>query len=402
MNVLLKIAQVNVYFKPFMVGGAEWYVYNISRRLVKMGHEVHVYTVDTYNGEKKASEEEIEGIHVHRLPLRIDWSYRLKVWKGLKEALLEGSFDVIHTYDYPQWHSRVALKAASESGAASALTVFDVHSLIPRTWYKQLPMKLFERFFANGILNSADRVLIRAPTLLPALRSIGVEEKKMIVTPSGINDESLGTFDGNKFRKKYGIVGSPLILCLSRLNPLKGPQRLLNVGPAILKRYPNASFVFVGPDQSGYMQYLRGLAKNLGVEKSAYFTGAIYDFQEKMEAYASCDVFVLPTTYEGTSQAIFEAMSQARPIVATDVGGIPSQIENEKEGLLVPSGDDSSLLDAIMRLLGDPQFAAQLGYMARTKVKNFRYSALAFNIVMIYEELGARQLEQGSKQEKEE
>ena len=380
-----------MYFKPFMVGGAEWYVYNISKRLVKMGHEVHVYTVDIYNGEKKASEEEIEGIHVHRLSLRIDWSYRLKVWKGLKQALLEGSFDVIHTYDYSQWHSRVALQAATETHAKSALTVFDVHSLIPRTWYKQLPMKLFERFFAKRILNSADKVLVRAPTLLPRLRSIGIQENKMIVTPSGINDESLGQFNGSKFREKYDIKGNPIILCLSRLNPLKGPQHLLNVAPVILEKYPDASFVFVGPDQSGYLEHLKGLSKNLGIEKNIYFTGAIYEFQEKMEAYASCDVFVLPTTYEGTSQAIFEAMSQARPIVATDVGGIPSQIENGKEGILVPSADDSSLSRSILRLLDDPQFGGQLGSHAKEKVENFRYSVLASDIAKIYQELKASQ-----------
>jgi hypothetical protein len=46
----LRIAQVNVYFNPFMVGGAEWYVHNLSRELVKMGHEVDVFTADTYNG----------------------------------------------------------------------------------------------------------------------------------------------------------------------------------------------------------------------------------------------------------------------------------------------------------------------------------------------------------------
>ena len=48
----MKIAQVNVYFQPFMVGGAEWYVYNMSRELVRRGHEVHVYTAETYEGHR--------------------------------------------------------------------------------------------------------------------------------------------------------------------------------------------------------------------------------------------------------------------------------------------------------------------------------------------------------------
>ena len=52
----MRIAQVNVYFDPFMVGGAEWYVKNISKRLVKMGHEVHVYTAESYSGKDAPQE----------------------------------------------------------------------------------------------------------------------------------------------------------------------------------------------------------------------------------------------------------------------------------------------------------------------------------------------------------
>jgi glycosyltransferase involved in cell wall biosynthesis len=384
----MRIAQVNVYFNPFMVGGAEWYVYNLSRELVKMGNEVDVFTVNIYNGKKAPASESIEGINVHRLPLKLDWTYRLKVWDGLTEMLARGGYDVIHAYDYAQPHSLNALEAGRRSGSGTALTVFDVHSMIPRTWYKQIPMSFMDSYFAKRTLPRAGRVLVRAPNLIPSLLEIGARKETLVVTPSGVRDESLGSFDGDKFLKKYGITGSPIMLFMGRLNPLKGPENLLLAAPRLLKQFPEAAFVFVGPEQSGYLDHLRTVVKRLGIESRVFFTGPIYEFQEKMEAYASCDVFVLPTSYEGTSQAVFEAMSQAKPIVATDVGGIPFQIKNGREGTLVPYGDVDALAEGVESMLKDPVLAAKLGKNARDKVqRDFRYSMLASNMVKIYEEI---------------
>ncbi len=383
----MKIAQVNVFFKPFMVGGAEWYVYNVSRELTRKGHEVHVFTAAKYNGTEAPATELIEGISVHRFPMRIDWSYRMKVWKGLDRALEAGDFDVIHTYDYAQPHSRVALKAAKKTGSGSALTVFDVHSMIPRVWYKQLPMKFIDRYIGKGTLASADRILVRAPNLVPPLLKLGGEEQKMVVTPSGVRDESMGTFDPEPFLEKYKITGSPVILFLGRLNPLKGPQHLLEAAPSILKEFPKASLVFVGADQSGYAETLRAQAARLGIGPSVHFLGPIYDFQEKMQAYAACTVFVLPTTFEGTSQAIFEAMSQAKPVVATNVGGIPFQITNGVEGLLVEYRDAKALAEKILVVLRDPALAADLGSRGKERVRANRYSVLTADLEKIYEQV---------------
>lgn len=386
MSKSLKIAQVNIYFSPFFVGGVEWYVYNISRRLAKMGHDVHVFTAEKYLDKKAPASEVVEGVKVHRLPFKLDFSYRLKVWNGLAgEIARQGKFDIIHAYDYAQSHSRTALRVAKKLGSPCVITVFDIHTMIPRPFYKQIPIKVFERFFARRILTSADMLLVRAPKLIEPLEKIGVPEQKIIVTPSGINEDSLNSFDGTKFLKDQGIQGSPIILFLGRLNPLKGPQHLLKIAPEVLKHFPEAAFVFVGPDQSRYLETLREEAANKNIQHRVFFTGPIYDFVTKMQAYSSCDLFCLPTSYEGTSQAIFEAMSQAKPIISTNVGGIPSQIENEKEGILLPYGDDTALTQAVSGLLLDKDRAASLGKAARDKVMAFTYPELAKKLVGIYE-----------------
>ncbi|MDA4126848.1 MAG: glycosyltransferase family 4 protein [Thaumarchaeota archaeon] len=383
----MKIAQVNVYFQPFMVGGAEWYVYNISRELVKRGHEVHVFTSDTYNGNAATSSETIDGIIIHRLPLKIDWSYRMKVWDGLLEALCAQQFDIIHTYDYAQPHSVVALKAGERTGTGTVLTVFDVHSLIPRVWYKQIPMRVMEGYMARRTLSEASVILVRAPNLVDPLVELGGPPSRIRVTSSGVRDESLGSFDGEGFKKRHGIQGSPTVLFVGRLNPLKGPQYLIRAAPMILKSFPDTQFVLVGPDQSRYAEVLRSEAANNGLTSNFHLLGPVYDFGEKMAAYSSCDVFALPTAYEGTSQSLFEAMAQGKPVVSTKVGGVPSQLTDGVEGRLVPYADSEALGSAIVGILEDGTRSTEMGAKGRQRVLPQRYSVLASDLEKIYEEV---------------
>lgn len=384
---LARIAQVTAYFYPLMLGGAEWYVYNISRKLVKMGHEVEVLTSNGYQGKNLTSCEEVDGVKILRLPLRFDLSYRLKLWQGLKEHLQEGHYDIIHTYDYAQAHSHTAIKVGESTKVPVAMTVFDVHSLVPRPFYKRLPMKLFDHFLARRTLGRASKVLVRAPNLLPPLHSMGVPFERMVVTPSGIIDRALEPFDGKAFLEKHSIDGNPIILYVGRLHPMKGPQYILMAAPKILAKYPDASFVFVGPDQNDYLKTLKMIHRKLRLDGKVFFVGPIYDFEEKMMAYASCDVFALPSGYEGTSQAIFEAMAQGKPIVATNRGGIPSQIRENEEGLLVDYGDFEDLADAILRILDDKELYQRFSVKAWKKAYSFTYPILVKQLDSIYHDL---------------
>jgi glycosyltransferase involved in cell wall biosynthesis len=380
----MKIAMVNVYFFPEMVGGAEWYVYNISRELVKMGHEVHVFTGKYPEREGLSYPDVVEGIKIHRVPLVLDITYRLKLWKNLADEIVKERPDIVHTYDYAQWHSYSALKAASRLRAPSILTVFDVHSVIPRPWYKRAPMRVLDRICGSLVLRKADLVLVRAPNLVPFLLKMGVKRDRVLVTPSGIRPEALARAEGSHFVVKYGITGRPIVLYLGRLHPSKGLRHLFRAAPSVLREFPTTTFVLVGPEEGAFKGELIEIARRLGFERNVVFTGPIYDMAEKMSAYASCDVFVLPSGYEGTSQSIFEAMAQGRPIVATNRGGIPFQVEDGKEGLLVEFGDEVGLAKAILRLLSDAEAANEMGRRARLKVEGFTYPALAKRIEEIY------------------
>ena len=232
-------------------------------------------------------------------------------------------------------------------------------------------------------------MLVRAPELVEAVVRLGAPRGRIMVTSSGVREESLGDFDGGGFREAHGIRGSPVVLFMGRLNPLKGPQHLVEAAPGLLARFPDAQFVFIGPDQAGYGDALRSRTESLGVSTHVHFLGPIYDFQEKMAAYASCDAFALPTSFEGTSQSIFEAMAQARPVVATNAGGVPSQLTDGQEGFLVPVGDHRALGDRLATVLADSAAAAEMGRKGKARVRAKTYPALATELEAIYAEARA-------------
>lgn len=383
----MKIAQVSVYYHPAMIGGIEWYIRNISKELVKRGHEVHLFTVNSKDGKILGPSEEIfEGMYIHRLPLLIDLSYRLKFWPTLLLRIMREQFDIIHVYDYLTTHAMLIPFLNVSKKVKTILMIYDIHHLVPRRAVKYIPLALFDKYFSRFILRCYDRLLIRTSLLIDPILKMGAKKEQLRITPSGIRSESLKEYDGDAFKEKYGIDG-PIILYLGRLHPMKGPQVLIKAIPYIIERLPDTKFVFVGPDQIGYKKVLKNLSKELHLEDCVYFLDPIYDIKEKMQAYAACEVFALPSGYEGFGQVLTEAMAQGKPIVATNAGSIPNVVTDRKEGFLVNYGDHRELASRIKQLLLTPELSRALGNEGRKKARRYTYEKLAVQLENIYLEL---------------
>ena len=117
-----------------------------------------------------------------------------------------------------------------------------------------------------------------------------------------------------------------------------------------------------GAERGKVEQHARALALD---EKHIQFLGRRSDIDDLLSA---ADFFVLPSDIEGLPMAILEAMAHGLPIVASNVGGIPEIIDDEREGLLFPAGDATALALAIRRLASDPFLRRRLGDAARQRV----------------------------------
>ncbi|MBA3496250.1 MAG: glycosyltransferase [Gemmatimonadales bacterium] len=170
-----------------------------------------------------------------------------------------------------------------------------------------------------------------------------------------------------------------VVLTVARLDPQKGHEYLLAAAAAI----PQAVFVFAGEGEE--RPRLERMARALGVADRVRFLGHRSDIPDLL---AVCDVFVLPSLYEGLPLAVLEAMAAAKPVVATAVGGTDEAVTNGKSGLLVPPAEPSALAGAIRTVLGDPTVARRLGEAGQARARReFSASRMIREVSGVYEDL---------------
>jgi glycosyltransferase involved in cell wall biosynthesis len=180
------------------------------------------------------------------------------------------------------------------------------------------------------------------------------------------------------------LVDGPAVLHVGRLAPVKGQRELIHA----LSALEGVHAVVVGVDlETGgaYRRELESLAESLGVADRVVFAGYRDDVPSLL---AGADLFALPSHMEGLPLVVLEAMAQARPVVATAVGGTPELVDDGATGLLVPRGDVPALTAALRALLDDPARARALGEAGRRRFEErFTTAAMTDRVLEVYDEL---------------
>jgi glycosyltransferase involved in cell wall biosynthesis len=211
-----------------------------------------------------------------------------------------------------------------------------------------------------------------------------IPARRMRVVHNGIPTAQFDRQARPELRSSWsGGRQTPIVLCLARLHRQKGIEFLLQAAT----RVPDAVFVIVGEGPA--REALEAQARELRVQDRFVFLGQRDDVPDLL---ASCDVFVLPSLWEGLPLSILEAMAANKPVIATNVGGTPEAITNGETGLLVPPEDPTALATAIQSVLHDPEFARGLAARGRAHVRQeFSVETMVSRITAIYEEvLGGR------------
>lgn len=208
----------------------------------------------------------------------------------------------------------------------------------------------------------------------------GVADSRIVVIPNAV------AADGptpRSARLRAELAGGddtrPIVLTVARLDPQKGIEYLLRAAAEI----PSAVFVIAGdgPDRGK----LEASARSLGVTERVRFLGHRQDVPALL---AACDLFVLPSLYEGLPLSVLEAMVAGIPVIATAIGGTSEVVQDRKTGMLVAPGDAGALAVAIRAALADPASLRRLVSNAWERVAN-EHSATAMGIRMsrLYDDL---------------
>ncbi len=307
--------------------------------------------------------------------------------RALVVRLADDRADVVHNHMFrAEVVGTKAAMALAEAGRPRPYVVTTIHS--------------------SRVRSAADRALLRS--LTPHMDHLvavskAIEEKLAVegrIVPKGppvtrvYNGVDLERYDHQEpcctLRDEYGMEpGSQIVGVVARLEPEKGHLTLLAAWPHVLRRVPDAYLLVVG---EGSMQgELEARARQLRVADRVVFTGRRDDVPA---VTAALDVAVLPSHREAQGLTILEAMALSRPVVASNVGGIPEMVEDGVTGLLVPANEPEALAAAIVRLLTDHAFADLIARAGHDRVhEEFCLERMVDEISRIYDEAAVRPTE---------
>ncbi|HEU4598525.1 MAG TPA: glycosyltransferase family 4 protein [Solirubrobacterales bacterium] len=230
------------------------------------------------------------------------------------------------------------------------------------------------RFIAAGLRAATRVAAVSSATAAAIERAFGVAGIVVVPNPAPALPP------GAKPREP-GVDAEPRVLFLGGFaNPVKGGEVMVAATAALAPRRPQASFALAGPgDPPPALLELEAGAAN--VESLGWL-----DQEAKERELGRSAVFVLPSISEGLPVALLEAMSWGRAIVATEMGGVPDVVGDDREAVLVPPGDSAALATAIDALLADSDRCQRLGAAAARRAGTLNEEEVCGRLDQLYQE----------------
>jgi glycosyltransferase involved in cell wall biosynthesis len=206
--------------------------------------------------------------------------------------------------------------------------------------------------------------------------------EKLLKIHSGVDVAQYMKPNGNMVEKKRSLgldQNEAVIGFVGWLLPIKGPVYLIKAMEYVWPEHPEASLVFVG---KGHLDVdLRAQALRMNANGRVKFLGWREDINEIMPIL---DMLVLPSLNEGMGRVLVEAMAAGKPVVASNVGGIPDLVRHGETGYLVPPADEKALADSIKKLLDDPGNAWEMGQQGKKHCQQFSLEAMIEKLDDLY------------------
>src|SRR5262245_8056892 len=401
----MRIALLSYEFPPETgFGGIGTYTFYQARALAKLGHEVHVFagsdkparwtyrqggvTVTRWR-QDAFLRRALEPAERHRW--RWFWSRAANArnfYASLRRVLGSGRFDVVE---------------APECGAEGMLVnhLLDLPTVVRFHSPAELIMGMYPTTAMDRRLTAmAERIAISgaralsSPTrwLAEEVRSRMGVRRPIEVIPYGIDLDLFDAVSEVDVDKRFRLPANRLlVLFAGRLGRRKGIHLIREILPEVLRRNDRVSFLLAGEDEGGYSE-----AEVIPFLREEKLLHAVH-FLGRLESKAvralmkRADVLLLTSLWENLPYACLEAMAAGKPIVASDCGGIPELLRHEVDGLLAATGNPSSYVEHLHRLLSDEALRRPLGASARRRVEErFTDVEVARRSLLFYEHaLGA-------------
>jgi glycosyltransferase involved in cell wall biosynthesis len=306
----MRVLNVNVLLDPVTGGGTAERTFQMSRSLARAGVECAILTTDI--GLTADRIKQLGDVNVIALPCISKRFYVVKFpWHQLK--VLMASVDVIHLMGHWSMLNVLVTLLARQTGTPYVVCPAGELPLFGRSrWIKQL----FNILIGYRIVREAAGYIAVTPDEIPAYARYGVSDAQVTVIPNGINEADFSTDGASQFTVHFGLGAAPFILFMGRLNPIKGPDLLLEAFSVIAHMHPQLHLVFAGPD-GGLLGSLQTMTRERGLAERVHFIGYVAG-REKAEAYRAAELLVIPSRQEAMSIVVLEAGIVGTPVLLTD------------------------------------------------------------------------------------
>jgi glycosyltransferase involved in cell wall biosynthesis len=305
-------------------------------------------------------------------------SFDITIGRQLRAVVRERAIDLVHAHDY-----KTDLLALWLRRVTGVIPLATAHGWTGHSWKER------------WLYYPADRWLLAR---FPGVIAVSGEIRERLVAAGATPDRVtvvLNAIDSARFvrdRRREGEVRARLGLApdafvvgaVGRAEPQKRFDLLLDVFAGLAARHADVHVVVAG--NGSELPALRRQAAGLGAPSArVHLLGQRSDVDLLHHAF---DVFVQSSDYEGTSNAVLEAMALETPVVATRAGGTAELIAGGEHGLLVDRGDGDGLARAVERLYADPALRRSLAAAARRRVETtLSFAARVARVEAIYDEL---------------
>jgi glycosyltransferase involved in cell wall biosynthesis len=395
-------------------GGMQDQIWMVASKMQSMGNEV---TIITTKHPDNITYDERDGVRIHYLKNTEIGKYSKTWWDESVNKFIElhiaNKFDIVHSQSSGGYYflkkklnelyhvpAVVSLHGTSYDEIKTRINLISVREPVQSLKSLLSIIILVYKYFIYGLplLDLADGVIVTSNEQVEITRKTYLL-KNIIKIYKVFNGIDVKIFKpiSRKMREHYALNETyNFILSIARIEKDKGIQNIIAALPIILIELPDTKLMVVG--DGSYAPELRKQVKKLKIESNVIFTGML-SFESLPDYFNACDLFVNPTIRQnGYDLTILEAMACEKPVVVSNIGSVPTVIEDGVDGLLVPPGDIKKLAEAVIKVLTDKELAERLGKAARKKiVEKFSIESMVEGTIKVYEEVIRRNKEKSNQ-----
>lgn len=379
-------------------GSVPTVVYYLAKYAAQKGHDVTVMERDFGELPK---EEEIDGIKYVRfdsgkLPkapyelIKSPTGMAKLVRDGFDVAgkvnrfVKENDFDVVHAH-FPFASSvLVNLNRGLRDRMVYTAHIGEEKKRFNLNGSAPIPLKVFSPDLY--LMKRVGKSVVLNEPLKDKLVEKGISEDRLEAIPNGVDVEyfNLSEEEVERVRERYGLGSYVTVMFSGTVTPRKGVEHLIKAGEML---NDNVLFLIVGNTEldKEYAERVMDYARERDVNAS--FTGFV-PYEDLVGLYSACDIFVLPSFDEGFGMVLTEALASGKPLVGSNVGGIPMQVKDGWNGFLVEPGDERQLAEKIGYMVKNEEERVSMGERSRRLAEDeFDWSRIAERYLEVYEEI---------------